>query len=218
MIFARSAAMRPSASTASSPSQTEPRAWFVVIWSSPRVAIHFTGTPSRRASHPSSTSSRYGPGLDAEAAAHVGRDHPHPRLGQIEEPRDLGPNAEGRLAGRPERQLLGGRVEGGEDGARLHRHGREPLLDHADRDRARRARDSARGVALAQRAREAPVPRDLGVERGRALGHRALRLGQRRQRLVRDVDQVAGVARGVDTVRHHGGHRHAGGVDDARRR
>ena len=55
---ARSAVMCPSASSASSPSQTEPREWLVVTWSSLRVATHLTGRPSRRASHASSTSSR----------------------------------------------------------------------------------------------------------------------------------------------------------------
>ena len=152
-------------------------------------------------------------GLDAEAAADIGRDHPHPRLGQREEPRHLSPDPEGRLAGHPEGQLFGGLIEGGEDGARLHRHGREPLLDHAERDHARRARESACRVTLAQRAREGPVPLDLGEEPGRALGHRALGLGQRLEGLVRDVDQIERVPRGVDALRHHGGHGRPGGVD-----
>ena len=153
-----------------------------------------------------------GPALDAEAPADVGRDHADARLREPEEPRDLRPDAEGRLARHPEGQLVGGGVERGQHGAGLERHAREPRLRHAERDDARRDPTSARRVALANRPDERQVPRDVREQPRRPVGRRALGLGQRRERLVPDPDQLERVARGVRVLGHDGGDRCAGRV------
>ncbi len=153
-----------------------------------------------------------GAGLHPEAAAHVGRDHPHPTLGQLEQARHLGPDAERGLAGDPHRELLAEAVEGGQHRARLERHRGDAGLGDPERHHVGGGRERARRVALAQGAVQHAIAVDAREERGRAIRHRAFRLGQSGQRLVLDLDQVERVVGRVDVLGHHRGHRDAGRV------
>ena len=60
--------------------------------------------------------------LEAEAAAHVRRDHAHARLRQAEMPRDDPLHHVDGLRGMPDRELLLRGIVIGEDAARLERH------------------------------------------------------------------------------------------------
>ena len=99
---------------------------------SERVSIHFTGRPSRFASASTSTSSRVGLELGAEAAAHVGRDHAQLVLGDAEHAGEDEARDVRDLRGRVERELVAAeladraaRLDRGARGAVVH----EPVLD-----------------------------------------------------------------------------------------
>ena len=68
-----------------------------------------------------------GRAFDAEATADVGRDDADATLVEAEARGDLRADTEGRLRGRPHRQLVEVRVVGGEDGARIAAAGRAGL-------------------------------------------------------------------------------------------
>ena len=142
------------------------------------------------------------PGLDAERAAHVGRDDPDAVFGQAEQlgddvpddVRDLGARPEGEAAplGLPQRQA----------GPAFHRVARVPVGDQLTLHDEVRGREGGLGVAR----REGPGEQDVV---GRFVVHRGLGPGVPgrhgdRQRGVVHVDQRERVLGQVTAVCHHG--------------
>ena len=182
--------MRPSASSASSPSQTEPRAWLVVTWSSragghPLHAAGRAGAPARPAAPP-------------RGRARSSRRSRRPRRARSRAPRLSGSSSRratsprmrnGRLAGHPERQLLGrrGRTWPGPSAAPSppRRCGSAPraAARRGPPPRRRRSASPSRSVA-----REHAVAVDAGEEqRARPRPGRASGSGEAGQRLVVDA-------------------------------
>ena len=137
--------------------------------------------------------------LRAEAAAHVGGEHPH-LLGRDPEDHGHGVAHEvGILGGRPDDQQAGLGVPVGEDAARLDRHGRDPRmaelflddqvgggegpLDVADRRRARRRRRcrASRRERARPRARRTRASSPAGAGRSRPRSRRGRRPADRRR-------------------------------------
>ena len=85
--------------------------------------------------------------LDAEAPAHVGRDHPHALLGQTEEVGEHRLHHVRDLRGDPERERAGGGLVVGDEPPRLDRHAGVPARREGARPRAMRRREGDVGVA-----------------------------------------------------------------------
>lgn len=147
----------------------------------------------------------------AEAAAHVGGDHPQPVLGDAgddgkhdpEDVRDLGGGVHG--------VLVGGGDRGDDDRPRLHRVGDEPLLVVAAPERDLGAPPYRLEVlAGAQGPVVAAVGALVGVDQWGALGECGLQVQDRGQRGVVDLDRLQGVGGRVPVAGHDHGHRVTG--------
>ena len=178
--------MRPSRSAASVAVCSWSRPWIVATIASERVSIHFTGRPRE----PRGLRQRELLGVDvdlrAEAAADVGRDHAHLRLGDAADRRDERAHEVRHLRRGVERELAAGRDPVGDDGARLDRHRREPLVvdRQRDLDRAprRRPRRSPRSCARSC-SRDCPAhPRGAAARRACRRPRRRSRPGAARSR------------------------------------
>ena len=147
--------------------------------------------------------------LVAEAAADVGGDDPDHVLGELGDQRDRGPDDVRRLGGHVHGELRGGPVEVGDRPAALDRRrvrARVVQLQPRDHVGLGERPVGARGVA------DLPVVDDVAGlallvvadDRG-ALGQRLPRVDDGRQRLVVDVDRLAGVLGDVRVVRDDAG-------------
>ena len=158
--------------------------------------------------------------LGAEGAADVRADAPdlvlrdagHER-GQ-QQPLDVR-----RLAGHPDRVLVGARVVPADVAPDLHRVGDQPLVDDplADRDLG-----IGEGGVGARLVAHVPLEHDVVgrvlVELRRAGLGRLLGIDHRRQRLPVDLDQLQRVDRLGRRLGHDGGHALAGPLDVVRRK
>ena len=145
-------------------------------------------------------------GLDAEAAAHVGRDDPDAAGRQAQHLGQALAHDPRNLRGGPERQQPGGRAMLGQAGAILHGDAGVPVEAEAIADDVGGAGQRARHIALAERAREEQVGgRRLVDERTRRL-ERPLEVRDHGQRRVLDVDQLQGVLGGVAALGDDHGH------------
>ena len=114
------------------------------------------------------------------------------------------------LRGRPERQCPFAGVIRRDDGARLDRHRRQPLVDDPLFDHAIGAAERLVDVAAAHRVRIRDVRAQIGMRQRRSRLDRRLRIHDDRQRIVIDIDGIDGIARDVRVGRD--GHCH--GVTD----
>ena len=133
--------------------------------------------------------------LEPEATADVGRDHTHPRLGQLERRGQCAPHDARRLGRRPHRQRLA--VPVGNDASRLEWQRREPPVAEG------LAHDEVRVVE-----RAFDVAAALGASEQHGVG--AERLVQRRAgrpHVVVDADPLDHVGRRTGGGRDHHGHR-----------
>ena len=112
--------------------------------------------------------------LDAEAAADVGRDHPHLLLRDLEHQRAHQPAHDMReLAGRIERVVAGAGIVFGDRGARLHRVADQPVVDEAEPGDMRGLGESGlRRRLVAERPIAAQIAGDI-VEQLRRAGRTA---------------------------------------------
>ena len=155
--------------------------------------------------------------LDAEAAAHVRRDHANGMLGQAEHLGQAVAREVRHLRPGPERQLALGRVPVGNAAASLHRRGGVAV-------RAKRPLDDDHGAvhreidaAVLEAAREQHVARRLLVHAGGAVAHGGVGVDGGGQRLIVDVDEHGAVLGGIPVARHDDGHRLAGIARDGPR-
>ena len=144
--------------------------------------------------------------LRAEAAPHVGGEHPH-LLGRDPEDHGHGVAHEvGVLGGRPDDQQAGLGVPVSEDAARLDRHGRDPRMAELFLHDQVGGRESPLDVAGAPARDDGGVVGPVGVNplgaAGGGLGRR-----HRRERVVVDHDPVEGVAEPIGVVRDDDRHR-----------
>jgi hypothetical protein len=146
--------------------------------------------------------------LGAEAAADVGRDHPHLLLCQAQGRRDRGAHGERNLRRRPDRQPAVRRLGLDQHAARLDRHGGdaghvEPRLD----DHLRLV-EAAGDVADGAVGRPGGVVGPLVEDARRAGRERGVGRDRRGQDAVADVDGLRGVGGAIDVV----GDRHRYGL------
>ena len=155
--------------------------------------------------------------LDAEAAAHVRRDHSDSSLRHPELVRNHAAGRDRRLSRVPDRELLEARVVTGDDAAGLHRLGCAPLgpklLAQHKIGGGEGALDIAGvvggaagdvGICVVMDQRRARLCCRHEIDR-RLLGH------------IVDLDQVERVLGEIAAVRHHQGHRLADEADLPRR-
>ena len=156
--------------------------------------------------------------LRAEPAADVGRDHTQLRLGHAGRKRKRHARDVRDLRRGEERHLTGGRERLGEHAARLHRVRDQPLLavPLLDGD-VRLGEELVDVLAALERPRVAVVRAELLVDERRAVGHRGLDVGDRRERLVVDLDQLRGVLRERAALGDDDGHAVARVARDGRR-
>ncbi len=156
--------------------------------------------------------------LRAEPAADVRRDHAQLRLGHAGRKRKRHARDVRDLRRGEERHLTGGRERLGEHAARLHRVRDQPLLavPLLDGD-VRLGEELVDVLAALERPRVAVVRAELLVDERRAVGHRGLDVGDRRERLVVDLDQLRGVLRERAAPGDDDGHAVARVARDGRR-
>ena len=147
--------------------------------------------------------------LRAEAAAGVGRDHLHAKLGKAEHARQPILDGEGRLGGVPDAQEARARLVLRRHPAALDGASAAPLDDEAFAQDVRRAAEGAVGIADGLRELCRPVGGDVGVDAGGVGSERGLGIDDGGHRLVLHVDEGRGILGQVATVRHHEGHRFA---------
>ncbi len=145
--------------------------------------------------------------LVAEAAADVGGDDPDHVLGQLGDQRDRGADDVRRLGRHVDGELRRGPVEVGDGAAALDRARVRPRvvqLEPRDQVRLREGPVGALGVP------DLPVVDEVAVlvflvvpDDRRVLGGRRLRVDHDRQRLVLDVDRLAGVLGDIGVVGDH---------------
>ena len=122
--------------------------------------------------------------LDAEAAPHVGGDHPHRVLGETEGGRHRAPHVERHLGRRPHGEAPGPGIERGEDTAGLHGHAGDARVVQARLDDGVGRGEPARHVAHRAPGRAREVVRPSLVHQGRAPGGRKHGKRRHRERLV----------------------------------
>ncbi len=147
--------------------------------------------------------------LAAEAAAHLGRDHPDLVLGQVDRgQRHQQPVDVGVLRGHPQGERAATRVEIGQRGPRLDGGGQDAVIAQVDRHPLGGGVEGGVGLLLvAERPVEGHVAGGVLVDLGRTLVGRPLGVDRCRQRLVLHLDQLGGVGGGVAALGHH--HRHS---------
>ena len=145
--------------------------------------------------------------LGAEAAAHIGCHHPH-AVGRNPQHVIAKNVADGvaALAAERERQPPAGLIEFGNDAAGVEIIGRQPLIDHVERDRARRRREGPRGRAgIAETHLEGEIAGLLGPYRRRVRGERRRGTDRMGQRLPVDTDGLGRVLGMRERIGNHEG-------------
>ena len=152
--------------------------------------------------------------LAAEAAAHVGRHHPHALLGAAEPLRQQAADAVGHLGRRPDRQQVGHRVVGRQHAPPLHRHRGGPAA--ADLAGHHHVGGGEGRLRVAQPVLPAGhhVVGTAGMQRRGGQGRPGV--DQRRQGFVGHSDLVEGVFRHVAVIGQDHGHGLAGIADPVR--
>ncbi len=207
----------PSRSAASRRRWIWSRPWIVAWKPSLRDSVHLIGAAQLLGQDDREDLLGVDVELGAEAAADVGRDHADLVLGGRGDQRDHQPQDVGDLRRRVERHLAGRGDRVGDDAARFHRRGDEPLLQVL-------ALDHDLGVGegllegLLRRHREveveALVVAQVGVDEVGALGHGGLHVDDRRERLVVDLDVLERIGGLVAVAADH----HRDAVADVARR
>ncbi len=146
--------------------------------------------------------------LDAEAAAAVGRrDEAQPIAGNLQRAGHQGLQHERALEVGPHGEAIGRLLELGDDAEGFHRRRGVARIGVGELDHAIGLREGAVGIAVAEAAAVDGVRPGLVVQQRRAVGGRVRDAGRRGQRLVVDLDQLAGVLGDVARVRDHHGDR-----------
>ncbi len=161
-----------------------------------------------------------GIGLHPEAAAHIGRDHAQPGLGDVQNRgREHRAHAVRVLRGGVKCiGFLAGAVFA-DRAARLQRIGRKPLAPQGKTHDMRRLGERGVGRILASRCqRKADIPRAIRPHQRRARCRRRFDIGHGRERLVADAHEIGGIARLGLGLRHDEGDAVADAADMARRR
>ena len=151
----RTAVSLPLESAASSMCWIWPRPWMLATVFSERVSFHRTGVPSLRASATHSSSSAYTSSLAPNPPPTAGRDDAELVLGDAERDGDHHLEHVGDLGGGVQRDVAAERLRHGDDGARLHRHRDQALLDVA-------LADGVGGVGRTPAGRRRRSPRRAG--------------------------------------------------------
>ena len=185
----------PSASAASSMSWIWPRPWMVLCAFSVRSSTQRTGRPCFLASAMHEQLVGVDVELRAEPAADRRRDDPDLLLGEAERDRRHHLEDVGDLGGRVERDVAAERLGHRRAGPGLHRHRDEPLLHVALLDHVGRVGEGPLDRVVV----EVELPRvgDVGAEvvvDDRRVGAGVLEVGDRRQRVVLDLDGLERVA------------------------
>jgi hypothetical protein len=147
--------------------------------------------------------------LGAEAAAHVGRDHPHLVLGQAQhEGRHQQPLHMRVLVGDVERVLVVGAAVAADRDARLHRVGHQPVVDEVQLRHVRRLGEDRIDLRLVAERPLVALVVGRGVMKGDAAGLlRGIRHAHHRgQHLVVDLDRLGGILGLLHRIGHHHGH------------
>ena len=140
--------------------------------------------------------------LLSEAAADVGRDHRHLRLGELEPPRKLRAIRMRHLVADVHRQVLAALVPHGAAAACFDRCVGLAMLMEFSLDHDRRFGEAALRIARAEDLMRDQVRRQRLVDQRGARRERALHAGDGRERLVVDLDQFGGVLGEIAVARH----------------
>ena len=135
--------------------------------------------------------------LRAEAAADIGSDHTELRLGNPCDPAQRDARDVRHLCGRPQRELARRRDRCHEHRARLDRIRDQPVLAVALRHGHRGLREQTVDLTRFERPRVARIRPELVVDEWRTVRERGLRIDDRRQRVVLDLDQLCRILRGA---------------------
>ena len=149
--------------------------------------------------------------LRAEPAADFRRHDAQLRFGDAEHVRQQRPQQMRDLRRRPQRQRPFAAVVGRDDGARLDRHRRQPLMIETVLDDPVGVPERRVDVAAAVHdMRERDVGAHVRMRQRRSALQRFHGVDDGRQRVVVDEDELGGVQRGCVAVRHHHRDRLAG--------
>ena len=147
--------------------------------------------------------------LDAERAADVFRDDAHLLLGQVEMLGEQVLHHVRRLRALVDREALLARVPVGDDGARFGGDAGVAAEQEGGFHHFVGRREGLVRLAHFQLSFKAEIVAELGLDHRGLRIERGFRIGDRRQFLIGDVDQLAGVFRLRAGLRHHGAHRFA---------
>ena len=146
--------------------------------------------------------------LVAEAAADVGRDHAHRALGHAELLGHLPANVVGRLGRAVERELLGIRQAEREHRAWLDRRADQAVVDEIERDdMGCPTKSFAHGGFVAAPPAKAHIGRGARMQLRGISRLRGTRIGDRRQRLIVDLDTLGRIRRLLAGLGDHCCHR-----------
>ena len=145
--------------------------------------------------------------LDAEAAAHVRRDHGDGGLRQPELLRNHAPGRDGRLGRIPDREFSQARIKAGDDAAGLHRLGRAPFGPEFLAQHEIGLGEGALDIAVAVGGAAGDVGIGVVVDERRAGLRRRHEIDRRSVRRIVHLDQVERVLGEVAAVRDHQRHR-----------
>ena len=176
----------------------------------PLIVGNKTFRPARDPAHGTAQPSR-GPGDDpllrielalvAEAAAHVGRNHPQRAFGNAQLLRHLPPDVVRGLCRRIKREFLGLRLA--HDRARLDCRAGQAVVDEIERDHMRGGAECrAHGRLIASRPAEAHVAGCAGMQLRRSRCARRVRIGDGDERLVLNLHAFGRVERLGKAFRH----------------
>ena len=148
-------------------------------------------------------------GLLAEAAAHIGRHHPDRVLGRAQRvAREPLAHQVRVLRGGPEGVALAAAIVRTDGRARLHGAGGEPVVDELERrDVSGGGEGGLRRLGIAEPPVVGDVAAELLVDQRRARLDRRRQIGDRGERLPRDLDGGRGVGCRVRVLGDDEGHR-----------
>ena len=141
--------------------------------------------------------------LGAEAAADVRRHDANAVLVEAEQPHQEGPHLVGELGRRPQREPVLVGVIDRDGAAALHRMRAAAVLLETDARGMRRARKRRRDIAVALAEFDEQVAGLAAMRKRRARAQRRAAIGNRRQRLVIDLDESGRVFGDGARLRHH---------------
>jgi hypothetical protein len=145
-------------------------------------------------------------GLGAEAAAHVGTDDADLRRIEPEQKLVDAAMAVRRLAGDPERELVGRGIVVAKAGAVLDRVAAAAMLPERDRRAVRRLRERGRDIAVALHEAGADIVLRIAMRQGRARRETRAAIGHDRQQLVLDLDEGRRILGDIAAFGEHDGH------------